>query len=497
MKRCGPRRYGRQVIRALPMVFLPLIAIGCAAEGSTAEPPPEIEPEPDASEPQPALDAAEPEPPNLDAERGGPDDVAGADTVAADPDADADADADARSDADAIAIAIAGTDPDAGADAHSGLPGEALCGALASCFDGCLEEGGDAGACVGACLPLGTPQSQALLSAALACATEWCSEDADPGFGTCEVNVLTSPDACGPAYAACLSDGCPQPCALDDHCIDGSCEPLCPPECEGKSCGPNGCGGTCGSCGEGSSCSDQGLCVESEQPSPCADLPPWPICQGEAVLSCEKATGPSLEPCGPDGLCMEAEGQGAWCEQPEPPECTVTGECPEGEECVDYLCVPLGSKDATCDEVIACSGLCQGEPGCEAACAASAGGLEALEAEALGACLEAAACADPACTLEHCLPEATACTFTSSGPASCAELHACALSGDCPSPPCEEACGEKGASQAQAAWMALLLCLEAACPAEGACLSCGPCAPAALAEGGACHAPYEACSSDP
>jgi hypothetical protein len=43
-------------------------------------------------------------------------------------------------------------------------------------------------------------------------------------------------------------------------------EPACTPQCQGKSCGPDGCGGICGTCSDDSTCSLDGQCVARPNP---------------------------------------------------------------------------------------------------------------------------------------------------------------------------------------------------------------------------------------
>ncbi len=48
------------------------------------------------------------------------------------------------------------------------------------------------------------------------------------------------------------------------ECVSGACVnkgvPTCIPNCEGKTCGDNGCGGSCGTCAEGQECQTDGIC---------------------------------------------------------------------------------------------------------------------------------------------------------------------------------------------------------------------------------------------
>ncbi|MCH9686911.1 MAG: hypothetical protein K0V04_36085 [Deltaproteobacteria bacterium] len=57
------------------------------------------------------------------------------------------------------------------------------------------------------------------------------------------------------------------------ECLDGfaaeGLECVCAPQCEGRSCGPDGCGGNCApGCDDGESCTDEGSCTPDEPPPP-------------------------------------------------------------------------------------------------------------------------------------------------------------------------------------------------------------------------------------
>ncbi|MBQ9394757.1 MAG: hypothetical protein IJU23_04470, partial [Proteobacteria bacterium] len=68
---------------------------------------------------------------------------------------------------------------------------------------------------------------------------------------------------------SCGEDGCGGSCGQcrsNEVCTDNAC--VCVPNCEEKSCGDDGCGGSCGQCSE---CSDDEA----------------PICAGSRVKSCK------------------------------------------------------------------------------------------------------------------------------------------------------------------------------------------------------------------
>jgi len=117
---------------------------------------------------------------------------------------------------------------------------------------------------------------------------------------------LWCPGTCPPKCDGkeCGPDGCGGECGLCselESCENGQCKPVCEPQCEGLDCGPDGCGGVCGECQPGHSC-EQGECV-----NPCASQ-----CEGKS--------------CGPDGC-------GGSC-----------GACAPGMECEESVCV-IGSME--------------------------------------------------------------------------------------------------------------------------------------------------------
>jgi len=159
-------------------------------------------------------------------------------------------------------------------------------------------------------------------------------------------------DSCGwnpiTLYYECGSQG-PEPTGT--HPI--SCG--CVPNCEGKSCGDDGCGGSCGTCPEGFSCS-MGMCSDGAPP---------------AQDSCVNACGTSA----PDGSCWcddTCEDNGDCCKD----VCTACGICAEctpdctNKECGDNGC---GGQCGVCPDNEMCTGgICIGTtplgPSCEGFC---------------------------------------------------------------------------------------------------------------------------------
>jgi hypothetical protein len=102
------------------------------------------------------------------------------------------------------------------------------------------------------------------------------------------------------------------------------CEGVCPPECDDKECGPDGCGGVCGHCDFGASCTN-GVC----------ELDCKPQCDGRE--------------CGPD----ECEG--------------LCGECAMGLVCEEGVCI------SSC--LAQCDGRQCGPDGCDGECGKCAPGM--------------------------------------------------------------------------------------------------------------------------
>ncbi|MBN2495987.1 MAG: hypothetical protein JXR96_15450 [Deltaproteobacteria bacterium] len=89
------------------------------------------------------------------------------------------------------------------------------------------------------------------------------------GQGTC------TPTSCEAQGKDCgtIPDGCGHTldcgaCGPDETCVSNQCVPsgACPPECDGMHCGQHGCVGECGLCGPGLTCTDEGMCVNLDEP---------------------------------------------------------------------------------------------------------------------------------------------------------------------------------------------------------------------------------------
>jgi hypothetical protein len=199
------------------------------------------------------------------------------------------------------------------------------------------------------------PSSGVWLELANCAAGEYCAETADPAapgtaahLAVCKANtVVTGPDALGDAGAKAdataddsgaqdaktadgeapdvvVSDVTTGDVAIPDTKLDTN---GCQPQCEGLTCGPDGCGGQCGTC--------SGVpCVQGN-------------CQTECTPKCaDKACGPNG--CG--GQCGTCPGSAPNC---------VAGQCAAGckPQCVGKSCGPdgCGGQCGTCASGKSCS----------------------------------------------------------------------------------------------------------------------------------------------
>ena len=134
-------------------------------------------------------------------------------------------------------------------------------------------------------------------------------------------------DSCGPCANPCTGDP-------DDPllCENGTCVDICCPQCDGKSCGPDGCGDVCGECGPTQVCNQDGACVYV-----CGPAGP-----GSCKDKCEGISGDCYcdANCVVNGDCC-ADYEVCCCE----PDCT-------GKECGDDKC---GGTCGDCDDLEPCT----------------------------------------------------------------------------------------------------------------------------------------------
>jgi hypothetical protein len=273
------------------------------------------------------------------------------------------------------------------------------------------------------------------------CAAAVCDLDS----GLCAIELFEDGVACE------LAGGVAGVCATG-LCVE---EATCEPDCEGKTCGDDGCDGSCGGCEEGWGC-EEGACVEECDPTCmegfvcidqlCHEVGPDPPCapgyiavKGECVEECLHLCGEGYT-CDEDGECIctpDCEGKvcgGDGCEG-------SCGQCEEGLTCIDGACICVPD----------CNGKECGDDGCGGICGECLG----CEGEVLdpGDCYEGQCpdfccpdCADKACGDDGCGGICGAC----SDGQICVDSQ-CATA-------CEDACALPGSRQCAAAGQGYQVC---------------------------------------
>ena len=184
---------------------------------------------------------------------------------------------------------------------------------------------------------------------------------------------------CGAIDPDCSKGDLPVPNCPSNVCApDGTCGP-CKPNCQGKSCGVDGCGGLCGIC-----------------------APNVPLCQnGQCGTTCKSTCGDQT--CGGDGcggVCGTCKA-GEHCVldhcQPLPPELSCKSKCggqATGGCGCDGACVPgstcCNDLTASCGCLAKCDGKKCGDDGCGGSC---------------GACEAGKACDGGVCVADPCKPD--------------------------------------------------------------------------------------------
>jgi agmatine/peptidylarginine deiminase len=142
---------------------------------------------------------------------------------------------------------------------------------------------------------------------------------------------------------------------------DYGCLPIdnnCVPDCNGKTCGANGCGGVCGQCGENQNCIDN-QCVDNTPVDECGGLKYEGCCDGNVVTWCENGKKQTVNcdngSCGWDP--QGNNGNGYY-------NCNKTADGPPEfpKECGAQACTPD------------CNGKTCGDDGCGGACGTCTGG---------------------------------------------------------------------------------------------------------------------------
>jgi hypothetical protein len=222
----------------------------------------------------------------------------------------------------------------------------------------------------------------------VACSKDHCDAEAGcenlPMHGLCDDLVDCTDDTCVPGVGclhspqalvcddgdpctedSCLPDaGCASnplgegaPCAEGKVCQGGKC--VCPTQCDGKECGPDGCGGLCGVCTGGAVClkgacvfdctapCDDGIACTVDLCTPetgCVSTPDDSLCPGGSVCD-KKACDPkngciTVPPCDDGSLCTndlcDPEMGGCYHE--------VVVTCDDGNVCTDNTCDPATGK---------------------------------------------------------------------------------------------------------------------------------------------------------
>ena len=120
---------------------------------------------------------------------------------------------------------------------------------------------------------------------------------------------------CGPSRT-CAGVFCQGPCARGSVCSERvrGCARECMPNCDGRSCGDDGCGGSCGACGANSSCDGQGGCTCNDgfAPNmqgqcvafggPCVGVTEVGHCVGDSWVFCAGNSGVQALDCVANGL---------------------------------------------------------------------------------------------------------------------------------------------------------------------------------------------------
>ena len=190
--------------------------------------------------------------------------------------------------------------------------------------------------------------------------------------GLCDGPCGGTYEICTAGVCECIHDPCETACCgPDEGCVDGVCEEICIPDCEGKPCGaPDGCetGEAClsGYCEVENEVCVAGVCE-------CSGVQ----CAGACCAfneACEDGECVCIPSCF-GKLCGEDDGCGTVCDGPcagdheicvdftcecEFTECAGAC-CAEAEACQDGQCTCVATCDGKfCGDSDGCSGLCDG-----------------------------------------------------------------------------------------------------------------------------------------
>lgn len=218
--------------------------------------------------------------------------------------------------------------------------------------DGC---GGSCGECESVDAPF-CREGQCVAECVPDCEGKTCSDDGCNGVcGMCDSGLTCQFGACSPPPPSLSCDGfcgerAPGGCSCAASCREaGDCcgdvleQCGCQPDCQGKTCGDDGCGGTCGSCLDGELCDDAQQCVDDLcEPDPCNGNGTCDPTDGSC--SClPKYSGVACDECGAGRVgypnCTESMCDGLSCNGNGTCD-PVDGSC----ECLD------GFAGADCDQ---------------------------------------------------------------------------------------------------------------------------------------------------
>jgi hypothetical protein len=340
--------------------------------------------------------------------------------------------------------------PSGGCQADADCPRGYVCDAAMTNGQGCPT----GSSCAGVCQPQ-PPQCQNC-PPGVACVNGACAVSCGnviacpPGSqcinGTCSGSCVTgSTNAC-PAGQVCDPSGqCVLPPA---QCGSNSMTPNCPP---GAQCINGACVALCNAntiCAQGLVCDLQrGLCVPPGPPTPqCAsdrDCPQGAQCLNGLCISGCGANGmtcPPGEVCDPTrGLCVPGN--------PPPPACTATQGCPNGDACVNGVCVPscTSAGNVGCPPGTQCDpnrNVCVPVPtGCGTAGQACSNGQVCLNGQCVAACTATGSITCPQGS--SCDPTTGACV---PNPGQCSANGACAPGEVCVGGRCVWGCNATGSN---------------------------------------------------
>ena len=236
-----------------------------------------------------------------------------------------------------------------------------------------------------------------------------CTEDTQCGEGmVCDTDdgecvECVSGDDCPPLHQ-CVDKKCEPlpPCAAEEPCPNGmTCDPdsgvcvPCAPQCDGKNCGPDSCGGVCGLCADTEVCSG-GVC---QVVSDCSKEECFPLICNPELGQC--TTCENDDQCGAPWLCDPESGECVACVNDD--------NCPGNQQCIEHVCEPPPpcQSDEDCPEGKECdqlAGLCVGcTPGCtNKPCGPDGCGGECGECPDGQQCVEWACVCAPDCEGKSC-----------------------------------------------------------------------------------------------